>query len=466
MVRNAGNSIDSYNLSFVDWNASWVHYIVPESLTLFPEEDGKANVTVLVPSDLGDSPLPAYAFDLRVESVNGDAERLLALTVAITPYGRLEWLWDGEPVTSPGVPVAANGTLRPKPIIEVYAGTLATLDLRLRNAGVIEDNVTLWAWSPDPLVNVTVRPGGGTVRVGGTMDVYLEISVPDNLSPGEHRVWVNASSSDGRQAPRAVPVEFDIIPYYDGFDFAGLSWDDPLGDEFAYTYRLEADRVASSRGRRAGHADLDILTLTAVLDPATNVVTLTVELKGAPTDDRGVFYGVYFVTEDHQVVGGLVDPRSHEAGDLVWESHDEANTLASMYVSDGQLGSSVPMPSLGVTLGADRVVFTVHADDLRRAGVEPGSGFLVYAYCHRLGAPDEGGGTRLVYDTAGQGAVTGPWEFTDEPEEASSMALVVIAAVAVVAALAVLFVLFVIPRLTPPVPDEEPDEADDWVEFK
>jgi hypothetical protein len=301
--------------------------------------------------------------------------------------------------------------------------------------------------------------------IGGTLDVYVLVSVPDNLSPGEHRFWLNASSSDGRQAVRAVPVEFDLIPYFDSIDFAGLSWNDPLGDDFAYTYRLESDRVVSSRGRRARHAEMDVLTLTAVLDPETNLVTLTMELKGAPSEDRGVFYGVYIVDEDHRVEGGLVDPRSHQVGDFVWESHDEANTIANMYMSDGQLGSSVPMLSLSVTHGSDRVVFHVHAKDLRKAGVEPGSGFRVYAYCHRLGAPEGGGGgTRLVYDTAGQGAVTGPWEFTDEPEETSGMAWVV-AAVVAVAVLAILSVLFVIPRLLPSEPEEGPDEADDWVEF-
>jgi hypothetical protein len=260
-------------------------------------------------------------------------------------------------------------------------------------------------------------------------------------------------------------VEFDLIPYFDSIDFAGLSWNDPLGDDFAYTYRLESDRVVSSRGRRARHADLDILTLTAVLDPETNLVTFTMELKGAPTEDRGVFYGVYIVNEDHRVVGGLVDPGSHETGDFVWESHDEANTIANVYVSDAQLGSSVPMLSLSVFHGSDRVIFNVHAKDLRKAGVEPGSGFRVYAYCHRLGPPDGGGGgSRLVYDTAGQGDVTGPWEFTDEPEESSSMASVVVAMV-IVAVLAVLTVLYVIPRLLPPEPAEEPDEGDEWVEF-
>jgi hypothetical protein len=285
------------------------------------------------------------------------------------------------------------------------------------------------------------------------------------MSPGEHRMWLNASSSDGREAVRAVPVEFDLIPYFDSIDFAGLNWDDPLEDDFAYTYQLESDRVVSSRGRRARHADMDILTLTAVLDPETNMVTLTMEMKGAPAEDRGVFYGVYIVNEDHQVVGGLEDPASHETGDFVWESHDAANTIANMYVSDGQLGSSVPMLSLSVFHGSDRVVFHVHAKDLRKAGVEPGSEFQIYGYCHRLGPPDGGGGgSRLVYDTAGQGAVTGPWEFTNEPEESSSMAWIV-AALVVVAALALFSVLYLIPRLTPPVPEEEPDEADEWEEY-
>jgi hypothetical protein len=314
-------------------------------------------------------------------------------------------------------------------------------------------------------VIVTVLPEWRVVPAGQTVEVIVQVSVPDTMFPGEHRVWVNATSSDERQATRAVPVEFDVVPYYETRDFAGLRWEDPLGDDFEYKYSMEGNDVVSSRGRRGRHADLDIVTLTGVLDIDTGIVTFTMELKGSPSQDRGIFYGVYLVTEEHLVEGGLADPASHREGDFVWESHDEAETMAFMYVSDQQTGSSVPMPSLDIQLLSDRVVFTVDAKDLRTAGVDPGSGFRLYAYCHRLGSEDGGGDrTTLVYDTAGQGAVTAPWQFTDEPEGSSSYLWIGVA-VAVVAILAVLFVVL-LPRIMPPKPEEEHDEADEWVEYE
>ncbi len=464
-VRNTGNVLDSYNVSWVDFDRSWVSYIQPDQVSARPGETAPINVTLRLPQDLGERPLPTYTFDLRVESVLGDVERLLALSVEMRPFGRVEWMWGGEAVTSPAEPVAPAATLRPKPVIDVYNGTTRALSIFLRNAGVIEDNVTFWGRSEDPRVTITVLPEWRVVHVGETVEVFVQISVPDNMFPGEHRVWVNASSSDDRQAGRAVPLEFDVVPYFDTLDFAGLSWEDALEDEFEYTYTMEGNKVVSSRGRRGRHSDLDIVILSAVLDLDSNLVTVTMELKGTPSQDRGVFYGVYFVSEDHQVIGGLEDPKSHARGDFVWESHDEANTTAFMYLSDQHTGSSVPMLSLSIRFESDRVVFTVHAKDLRKAGVDPGSGFRVYGYCHALGTSDGGEDrTRLVYDTAGQGAVTAPWDFTNEPEETSTFMWFGLA-VAVVAVLAFLFVVL-LPRLMPPPPEEEPDEADDWVEYR
>ncbi len=464
-VRNIGNALDSFNLSWVEWEEGWIYYMIPDSVSANPGQQGVVNVTIRVPTDLGASPLPTYTFDLRVESVRGDAEELLALSVHIRPFGRAEWMWDGNPVTSPDEPVAGEGTVRPKPVIDVYNTTTAALSIFVRNTGNIEDNVTFWAWSADDRITVTLLPEWRLVPAWQTVEVFVQISVPDTMFPGEHRVWVNASSSDERQEMRAVPVEFDVIPYYDTRDFANLRWDDPLEDDFEYAYSLEGNEVVSSRGRRGRHSDLDVVSLTGVLDIEAGNVTFTLELKGSPSQERGIFYGVYVVTNAHMMEGSLEDPASHEKGDFVWESHDEVETIAFVYLSDQQRGSSVPMPSLDIRVLSDRVVFTVNAKDLRTAGVDPGSGFRLYAYCHRLGSEDgDDIPTTLVYDTAGQGSVTSPWEFTNEEEGASTFMWIGVA-VAIVAILAVVFVL-VLPRLAPPLPKEEPEETDEWVEYQ
>jgi uncharacterized membrane protein len=464
-VRNVGNAVDSYNLSWVEWDDAWLVFMQPDSLTLFPDETGMLNVSMHLPGDLGERPLPTYVFDLQVESVKGDAVKLIALSVHVKPYGRVEWLWNDEPVTSPEEPVAGEGSLRPKPQIDVYGGTTAAFSMFVRSTGIIDDNVTFWGRTDDDRITVSVLPPWSVVRPGKEMEVFVQISVPDNMFPGEHRVWLNASSSDQREVMRAVPLEFDVIPYYDTIDFADMLWNDLLEEDFTYTYTMEGNEVTSARGRRGQHNEFDIISLVALYDLDTNVVTVTMELKGTPIQDQGVFYGVYFVTADHQVLGGLADPETHRRGDFVWESHDASNTTAFMYLSDNLAGSSVPMLSLEIHFLSDRVVFTMHAKDLRKAGVDPGSEFRLYGYCHRLGSSDGGDArTRLIYDTAGQGAVDAPRDFTREPEGSSSMVWIGVA-VAVVAVLAFI-IMYLLPRLLPPEPEPEPTEADDWVEYR
>jgi uncharacterized membrane protein len=464
-VRNTGNAIDSFDISWSTEVTGWISYIQPPSQSLLPDEVGYVNITVLVPMDLGADPLPMYIYDLLAESVASDAEALLALMVEVNPYGRIEWLHQGEMVTSPDAPVAANATLRPKPVIDIYNGTTVAFSLILGNVGIIDDNVTFWGYTEDDRINVSVLPVWKVLARGQEHEAFVQISVPEYILPGEHRVWINASSKDPNVAMRAVALEFDVVPIYYPQDFQDQRYDDLLGDDFAYTYEIQGDRVVSSRGHGGRHSEFDIVSLVAVLDLSTNTVTLTIELKGPPDQDRGVFYAVYFVTEDHQVIGGLVDPESHKVGDLVWETHDEANTIAFVYLSDQLLGSSVPMQSLDVDYGSDRVVFTMHARDLRKAGVDPGSDFQLYAYCHELGSVGgEGAKTRLIYDTAGKGAVDGPYDFTNEPEETSNVKWVAVG-VAVIIALALLFLYF-LPRLLPPEPEPEPTEADSWVEYK
>jgi len=464
-VRNVGNAVDSYNFTLMDAPQDWVYFLQPTSLTLFTDETGQMNVTMLIPDDLGDSPSATYVFDLLVGSVKGDAEETVTLSVHMRPFGRVEWMWDDQVVTSPGAPNASVGTLRPKSVIDVYNGTTAAFSLFLRNSGIIDDNVTLWAMSDDDRITVTVLPDWYIVIPLMDLEVFVQISVPDNMFPGEHRVWIKASSSDARQDTRAVPIEFDVIPYYDTIDFADMRWDDLLADDFSYTYSMEGNEVVNARGRRGQYDEFDVVSLTGLLDLETNTVTVTMELKGSPVQGSGVFYAVYFVNADHQVIGGLVDPGSHRRGDFVWESHDDANTRAFMYLSDNQMGSSVPMLSLQVEFESDRVVYTFHARDLRKAGVDPGSDFRLYAYCHRLGSP--GGGdeeTQLIYDTAGVGAIDAPREFTREPAEPSSFLWVGVG-LAIVIALAVLFVVF-LPKLLPHEPEPEPTEEDEWVEYQ
>ncbi|NIS13261.1 MAG: hypothetical protein GWN97_15460, partial [Thermoplasmata archaeon] len=45
-VRNTGNVLDSYNVSWVDFDRSWVSYIQPDQVSARPGETAPINVTL------------------------------------------------------------------------------------------------------------------------------------------------------------------------------------------------------------------------------------------------------------------------------------------------------------------------------------------------------------------------------------------------------------------------------------
>ncbi len=468
-VRNVGNGVDSMVVETSGTPPQWLTYTQPPSFTLVAGESADVELMVYIPEVLEGKGWPSYAMRVWANSTRGPASDHVTLTMVIAPFHRPEWVIGNDTLTSPKAPVVEEGTVRPKPVIDLYQGSSVRMDLVLRNMGNVDDNVSIEVLFTDPRMTVHVVPWEAFVRAGEDLEVAVTIVVQDNMLPGEHRFWLNATSEDSTVAARVLPVEFDVFPIYNPIDFVDQTYGDPLNDDFTYSYITDGSvgPVTGASGRRGADPAVDIISVTAILDLETSTVTVTLELKGLAVTQEGVRYEVYFVNDDHRLTGALLDPRAHhQRGAFQWEDSNWDNVIFSMYLEGDRIGSSSTVVSLQVEVLADKVHFLIGAGDLRYAGVDIGSDFKLYAYAHRIGGDDEVDG-RLTWDTAGHGAAPAPAAFDDMPEEASSetgVAVVVVVAALVAAVVTALFLFrrwWEAQKLPPD--DHDPDQ---WVEFE
>jgi uncharacterized membrane protein len=468
-VLNVGNGLDAVVLELVGSPAQWLTYIQPTTFPLVPGETAHVEVIVYVPDILDDAARSSYPLTVWANSTRSDAKARLELQVVISPFNRLEWIFGNRTMTSPSEPVAEEGTLRPKPTIDLFNTSTTTFELVLWNMGNTDDNVSIEAEDDDPRMTVHVVPWEAIVRAGQELEVTVTIVVRDNILPGEHRFWLNARSQDPFVAMRVLPVEFDVVPVYNPGDFADKQYSDPLNDDYTYRYTTDGvdGPVTSSSGKAGGVPVIDIVSVTAVLDLEAGMVTVTLELKGLAMESEGVVYVVHFVNGDHQLTGPLVDPRAHHTeGEFTWSSHDVGNSTFWMSLAGGVMGSRVPVTTMDVEVLADKVYFNIGVRDLRHSGVEPGSDILLYAYCHQVDGRDGAGADgRITYDTAGQGAASAPAPFSEEPDEGSPGRLPVAAGVTIAVVAVVALFIFRRWKAARIAPMDESD-PDGWVEYE
>lgn len=470
VVENGGNAIDTFVLSQEGLPEEWLSYMNPPEVTLLQYQSANVSFILILPKAFDYSPPPANIITIVASSNRGPAEAKLDLRVDLNRFWRVEWTVRNETVTSPDKLVAPEGTLRPRPVIDIYHTNQTYATVRLVNLGTGTDEVTAWTYVEDPRIRSTVVPSGATMLHGQVLELTVHIVVPDNMSPGDHRFWVNVSSEDQGQAVRSIPLEFEVVSIYSPLDFADLSHQDPLDDDYRYSYRTEGDdqSVVRAEGRRGEDPALDIISVVAYLDLETNTVRVTLEVRGRISSESGVYYAVYFVNTDHWLRGALLDPAEHTSGDFAWDAYDGDNMTTYVYLAAGEPGSSAPMDGLQVTVSSDKVVFDIPARDLRGSGVVPGTDIRIYAYCHRMGG-GEVGTSEVTWDTAGTGAGPAPAQITIEAAETTSSSWVV--ALAIVAVLAVVLVVQWLRRDYPfrpraPEPEAEPGEESEWVEYE
>lgn len=201
-------------------------------------------------------------------------------------------------------------------------------------------------------------------------------------------------------------------------DFADLTYTDPKGDDYTFYWEGEGtdSTITDSYGEKGKYPEVDIVSLEATLDSGT--VTVVVEYS----DD--VEYGpyVFFVESSHDQSAysgcqDLLSPQDHNDRRLSWSYSDTNHSV--MYIgleSDPWEGthtiSSASMPSLTGTFSGKTVTFTMSVEDLENAGITPGSGFGVYAFCYRTDSwPGDTWYNEITWDSAGLGAASAPEEF-------------------------------------------------------
>lgn len=126
---------------------------------------------------------------------------------------RIEWMWQGEDLTSPSEPVAPPGAVRPRRSFNPYETTSIEITLELKNYGDGGDNVSFSSYSQDLRVFVSIVPQYTYMQADQTKFIKVIIDVLEDLHPGVYNLFVNASSEDTGTATRVVALDFEVENY-------------------------------------------------------------------------------------------------------------------------------------------------------------------------------------------------------------------------------------------------------------
>ncbi len=126
---------------------------------------------------------------------------------------RIEWVYQGEDITSPSEPVASPGAIRPRRSFNPYEKNSIDITIELKNYGDGGDNISMDAYSPDPRLFVSVTPRFTYMAEDQTKFIKVTIEVPEDLHPGVYSLFVNASSEDPEFVTRVAPLDFEVSNY-------------------------------------------------------------------------------------------------------------------------------------------------------------------------------------------------------------------------------------------------------------
>ena len=210
-LRNVGNGLDSMTIRLEDVPSGWITYVEPLGASLLQGEEASLKVTVIVPSAFDAAPIGSYELQVLARSARSDALARLGLRIEIVQFYRIEWMYQGLPITDDTAPIAQSGIIKPRRIVNPYEKNYIDIPLEVKNFGNGDDNITLWGYAVNPLINVSVSPPVTMLKRDELKLVKVRIEVPQTLPPGIYSLFVNASSQDRLRPVKVVPLDFEVF---------------------------------------------------------------------------------------------------------------------------------------------------------------------------------------------------------------------------------------------------------------
>jgi hypothetical protein len=424
MVTNTGNGLDSVVIDMDRVPRGWLTYLQPPEVSLLGGANATVTIRVIVPAAFEDVLATECSMTVVASSQRSDAEATLDIIVGYEQFHRIELTLRGVELTDPVRPVAPEGLFSPWPVIDLGNSSQVVVTLGVKNMGNGPDTVLVGIFAEDDRIAFDGTSASFGMLAGEESDFYWVVSVPDGMPGGLYRIWVHANSEDSSQETRSVPIDLEVVPLFDEEDFGDLAYFDPSGDE--YTFHFEAGEptgtVRTSKGGTGGVSAVDIVSLDVSVDTGTAEVVVTLVFSGDVVDDGTAEYWLYFVNATHRQGGAILDPEDYQGGGFQWDFSDEANVLLPLFLDGDVVRVGGTGESLDTLVSGKGVVVTLPGKRLRELGLEPGSGFGMYAYAHVLETSTEDGWSMTVtWDSAGVGAAPAPEEFDNKLKEGSPL---------------------------------------------
>jgi uncharacterized membrane protein len=201
-LLNSGNGLDSIVVKDIKGTPEgWLAYAQPPEVTLLQGQVTTIKVIVIVPSQFEEAPIGSYILTVIAVSSRSDARAEHHLGVEITKMHRIEWLYQGESITSP---------IKPRHSFNPYQKSTINITLELKNFGNSDDNVTLETYCPDTRITSEVNPAFTYLKSGQVTQIKVSIVVPKDIPPGIYNAFVNASLTGYDLWPRVLPLDFEI----------------------------------------------------------------------------------------------------------------------------------------------------------------------------------------------------------------------------------------------------------------
>ena len=211
VVRNTGNGLDTMTVAVIGAPVGWTALPGQDSVVLLQREDATIVVNVAVPEVFEEAPIGSYNLTIKVCSSRSSAVAVMDLVVDIVQFYKIDWMYNGQPITDDRMPIAQIGVIRPRRAMNPYERNSIDVTLEVKNCGNGDDEVTLWGLGPDPRVDVTLSPTRTLLLRDQTKPVKVHIEVPLDLAPGVYSAFANATSRDLTRPMKAVPIDFEVF---------------------------------------------------------------------------------------------------------------------------------------------------------------------------------------------------------------------------------------------------------------